>query len=187
MITDLLLITAGGEIDLRYSKPLHRLRARYIYETPTVVDSMLKHGFSLNTDREGEVRTLRYVGPYEEGSENHPLPSLTPYEVADHCAAANERAILVTCELALALQYAEQIAWKNLDKVIVITGAAMPTAMHDSDADINVGFGLAAAQLYPTPGVYIAFRGDIHIWNQCQRTDRGFMSFVRLAPASAFA
>lgn len=184
MITNLLLITAGGEVDLRYSKPLHRLRARYAHEHPTVIESMLKHGFSPDIDRDGHE--LRHIGAREYEREDHPLPELTPDAVADYCATANEKAILVTCELALALQYAEQIAWKNLDKVIMITGAATSPAMRDSDADINVGFALAAAQLYQTPGVYIAFRGEIHIWNQCQRTDQGFYSWTPLAPASAF-
>lgn len=184
MLTDLLLIAAGGEIDLVYSKPQRKLRARYEHEHPTAIASMLKHSFPTGVSREGHK--LRFIGSREYEREDHPLPPLTPDEVAGFCATANEKAILVTCELPLALEYGKSIAWKNLDKVIMLTGAHTSPAMVDSDADINIGFALAAAQLYTTPGVYIAFRGEIHIWNQCKRTDTGFTSWPTLAPVSAF-
>ena len=45
-------------------------------------------------------------------------------------------------------------------KTIVMTGAMQPASVRASDAEFNVGFALAAAQILP-PGVYIAMNGMI--------------------------
>ena len=46
------------------------------------------------------------------------------------------------------------------DKTVVFIGAMQPRKMRDSDAQFNVGYGIAAAQLL-SPGVYIAMNGCI--------------------------
>ena len=47
-----------------------------------------------------------------------------------------------------------------IDKTVVFIGAMQPRKMRDSDAQFNVGYGIAAAQLL-SPGVYIAMNGCI--------------------------
>ena len=44
------------------------------------------------------------------------------------------------------------------DRTVVLTGAMQPARFRETDADFNLGFALAAAQLLP-PGTYIAMQG----------------------------
>lgn len=45
-------------------------------------------------------------------------------------------------------------------KTVVFTGAFLPAAFRESDADFNLGFALAAARILP-PGSYIAMNGRV--------------------------
>jgi len=54
------------------------------------------------------------------------------------------------------------------DKVIVLTGAMRPEQFSNSDASINVGVAIGAAQLL-APGVYIAMHGVVKSWNTIER------------------
>ena len=46
------------------------------------------------------------------------------------------------------------------EKTVVFTGSYSPAIFRDTDADFNIGFALAAAQLLP-PGVYVAISGKV--------------------------
>lgn len=46
------------------------------------------------------------------------------------------------------------------DVTVVFTGAMQPAAMRDSDAGLNLGAAITAAQLLP-PGVYLAMSGQV--------------------------
>jgi L-asparaginase len=50
----------------------------------------------------------------------------------------------------------------------VLTGAAQPASMSESDADFNLGFALAVAQIKPD-GVYVAMNGRAFDWNACRK------------------
>ena len=48
----------------------------------------------------------------------------------------------------------------GLDKTVVLVGAWLPAAFTKSDANFNIGFGLAAAMTL-SAGVYVAMNGRI--------------------------
>lgn len=63
-------------------------------------------------------------------------------------------------------------------KTIVITGAMHPQKFSDSDARLNVGGSMTAAQLLP-PGVYVSMHGSVFEADGCKR-DSGTGAFVPL-------
>jgi L-asparaginase len=61
---------------------------------------------------------------------------------------------------------ASVIAARKLNKTIVLTGAAQPAVMRDSDTDFNLGLAVGAALTAP-PGVYVAMNGLVCDWDAC--------------------
>ena len=66
------------------------------------------------------------------------------------------------------LETATFLAEHISDNLIVITGAMRPERFSDSDAPINVGCAIAAANLAPN-GVYIAMHGIVKRHDEMQR------------------
>jgi L-asparaginase len=52
----------------------------------------------------------------------------------------------------------------GLDKTIVLTGAMIPYAIANSDAQFNLGLACGVAQILPA-GVYVAMNGQVFTWN----------------------
>lgn len=73
------------------------------------------------------------------------------------CAAAR---VVVTHGTDTMTDTARAVAAVVSAKTVVFTGAFLPTAFRDSDADFNAGFALGAALALP-PGVYVAMNGKI--------------------------
>ena len=88
--------------------------------------------------------------------------------ILKHCTAAPERAIVITHGTDTMVATAGFIAAAKLNKTIVLTGAAQPARMKDSDADFNLGFAAAAA-LCKAPGVYVAMNGQAFAWNAVRK------------------
>ena len=55
------------------------------------------------------------------------------------------------------------------DKTIVLTGAMRPERFSNSDAPINLGMAIAAAQLSTEPKVYVCMHGIVKLANEMQR------------------
>jgi L-asparaginase len=85
-----------------------------------------------------------------------------------HCIVAPDRAIVITHGTDTMVATAAFIAAAKLDKTIVLTGAAQPARMRDSDADFNLGFAAAAA-LFKPAGVYVAMNGQAFGWNAVRK------------------
>tara|TARA_R110002096_G_scaffold1645_7_gene8637 strand:+ start:254 stop:739 length:486 start_codon:yes stop_codon:yes gene_type:complete len=81
--------------------------------------------------------------------------------------AGNDK-IIVTHGTDTMLETATFLAEHISDKLIVITGAMRPERFSDSDAPINVGCAIAAANLAPN-GVYIAMHGIVKRHEDMQR------------------
>ena len=84
------------------------------------------------------------------------------------CAAASVQSIVITHGTDTMVETARFIAASKLDKTIVLTGAAQPARMKDSDADFNLGFAAATA-LFKPPGVYVAMNGNAFDWDKCRK------------------
>ena len=65
----------------------------------------------------------------------------------------------------------------KLNKTIVLTGAAQPAVLRDSDTDFNLGLAISAALIAPA-GVYVAMNGLVAPWDQVVKNVDG--SFRRL-------
>ena len=58
------------------------------------------------------------------------------------------------------------IAQRKLGKTVVLTGAAQPASMRETDTDFNLGLAIGAA-LTAAPGTYVAMNGLVLPWEQC--------------------
>ena len=92
-------------------------------------------------------------------------------KILDLCAKTPCRSIVITHGTDTMTLTAAFIAKEKLRKTIVFTGAAQPARMRDTDADFNLGFAAAAAQLKP-PGVYVAMNGSVFAWNKVRKNPK---------------
>jgi len=83
--------------------------------------------------------------------------------------------ILITHGTDTMLDTGAYLANHNIPKTITITGAFLPEAFKDSDADFNVGLALGALQTMDKYGVYIAMNGKINECDQMTRDNETFM------------
>ncbi len=89
-------------------------------------------------------------------------------KILNFCESAACPSIVITHGTDTMVETAAFIAKKNIQKTIVLTGAAQPARMKDSDADFNLGFATAAA-LFKPAGVYIAMNGQAFAWNKSRK------------------
>lgn len=86
-------------------------------------------------------------------------------QLLDRARGATETVLVIVHGTDTMTITAQVLAQANLDKTIVITGAMVPYAIEQSDAQINLGFALGCAGLLPR-GVYIAMNGVAHRWDK---------------------
>ncbi len=115
--------------------------------------------------------------------------------IATRCADAVETRIVVTHgtdtmtrridpatgHISMQPCTAEVIAARHLKKTIVLTGAAQPAVLRDSDTDFNLGLAVGAA-LTAAAGVYVAMNGLVLAWDQCVKDIDG--RFRKIEPAA---
>ena len=89
-------------------------------------------------------------------------------KILELCEATPCTSIVITHGTDTMVATAAFIARKPLPKTIVLTGAAQPARMRDTDADFNLGFAAATAQFKP-PGVYVAMNGQAFAWDRCRK------------------
>lgn len=157
------VLTAGGTIDKRYDAATGILRVG----RPAILEAFRKASVERATE---------------------PLPALTKDSrditegerllFANVVAAAQSDAVLVTHGTDTIAETAELIDSLDCGKTVVLTGAMVPSSFPDSDADFNLGFAYAAAQLLP-PGVYVAMHGKV-VHHSKYRKDRAAGRFVEV-------
>ena len=100
---------------------------------------------------------------------------ITPRERDEIVAAvlalpANARAVLTHGTDTMS-ETAAAVAKHSPQITLVLTGAFAPAAMRESDADFNLGFAVAAAQILPV-GVHIAMNGRIFPANRVRKNKK---------------
>ena len=80
--------------------------------------------------------------------------------VADAVRACTKTRIVITHGTDTMTDTARTVTAVAAGKTIVFTGAFLPAAFRDSDADFNVGFAIGAALSLPA-GVYVAMNGRV--------------------------
>ncbi len=91
------------------------------------------------------------------------------YHMALWCRECPHDACVIVHGTDTMIDTARVIAQNNTtNKVVVLTGALRPACMRDSDAELNLGGALIAAQTC-RPGVYIVMGGTIFRWDACRK------------------
>ena len=148
------ILVTGGTFDKEYDELTGRLFFR-----ETHVPEMLKLGRSR---LDVTVETAMMVDSLD-------LDDAGREAIVARCAAAPERAILVTHGTDTMVETASALAAARLDgKTIVLTGAMVPYAFGSSDGLFNLGSALSFVQVLP-PGVYIAMNGRHFRWDAVQK------------------
>ena len=100
--------------------------------------------------------------------------------VVDHIGHSTEDRIVVIHGTDTMVKTATLAAEnpKTKGKVVVFTGAMIPYALENSDAEFNLGVAISAVQLL-TPGVYVAMGGRIYPYNHVRKNrEKGVFEYV---------
>jgi L-asparaginase len=148
------ILVTGGTFDKKYDELTGRLFFR-----ETHVPEMLRLGRSrLDTT----VETVMMMDSLDMSDEHRAA-------VVARCAAAPERAILITHGTDTMVETARAVADAGLaSKTVVLTGAMVPYAFGSSDGLFNLGSALSFVQVLP-PGVYIAMNGQHFRWDAVRK------------------
>ena len=148
------ILVTGGTFDKQYDE-----LSGHLFFRETHVPDMLRLGRSR---LEVTVETAMMVDSLE-------LDDTGRTAIVGRCAAAPERAILITHGTDTMVETARALAAANLpDKTIVLTGAMVPYAFGSSDGLFNLGSALSFVQVLP-PGVYVAMNGQHFPWNAVRK------------------
>ena len=85
--------------------------------------------------------------------------------IVDNCLNSNENKVIVTHGTDTMVKTAHSIANKNINKVIVLTGAMIPYKFGSSDGLFNLGAAIGFVQSLNF-GVYIAMNGKCFNYNE---------------------
>ena len=136
---DIRILVTGGTFDKEYDELTGRLFFRQ-----THVPEMLRRG---RCRLDVTVETAMMIDSLELNDEGRG-------RIVDRCAAAPERAIVVTHGTDTMVETAHALAAAGLrDKTVVLTGAMVPYAFGSSDGLFNLGSALSFAEVLP-PGFW---------------------------------
>ena len=185
MAKELLILTTGGTFDKMYPEgqwvqeftfpPSQKSAALEILRRARMAPDSFEHGWVFAEDSTKITDAQREI-------------------IADRCAQAAQSHIVVTHgtdtmtrridpatgRVSTQPSTAGVIAGRKLDKTIVLTGAAQPAGMRESDTDFNLGLAIGAA-LTASPGTYVAMNGLVLPWDRCVKDVDG--RFRTLQPA----
>jgi L-asparaginase len=150
------ILVTGGTFDKQYDELTGRLFFRN-----THVPEML---------RRGRCRLDVIVDPIMM-IDSLELDDRGRARIVERCAAAPERALVITHGTDTMVETARALAVAALaGKTIVLTGAMVPFAFGSSDGLFNLGSALSFAQVL-APGVYVSMNGQYFPWD-CVRKNR---------------
>jgi L-asparaginase len=155
-MTSLLILTTGGTFDKEYRRGAG-VRSLSLATESAVIDTF----GHVVVPQDWEIRPLL-------AKDSLDMTDADRRQILQVCEAAACPSVVITHGTDTMIETAAFIARNSLPKTIVLTGAAQPARMKDSDADFNLGFAAAAAQFKP-PGVYVAMNGQAFAWNKCRK------------------
>ncbi len=182
MAKDLLILTTGGTFDKRYPEGQWVTEFTFPPGQQSAVTEILKRA-RMDPDS--------FACEWLFAEDSTRITDAQRDIIADRCASATQRRIVVTHgtdtmtrridpttgKVANTPNTATTIAARVLGKTIVLTGAAQPAVLRDSDTDFNLGLAIGAA-LTAAPGVYVAMNGLVAPWDAIVKTVDG--SFRKL-------
>ncbi|MCF8478738.1 MAG: asparaginase domain-containing protein, partial [Pseudolabrys sp.] len=182
MAKDLLILTTGGTFDKRYPEGQWVTEFTFPPSQESAVTDIL---------RRARMAPDIYEIAWLFAEDSTKITDTQREQIANRSAEAAQSRIVVTHgtdtmtqridpatgKLSPGPSTAKTIAARGLNKTIVLTGAAQPAVLRDSDTDFNLGLAIGAA-LTAEPGVYVAMNGLVLPWNQSVKTIDG--SFRKL-------
>lgn len=177
MAKDLLILTTGGTFDKRYPEGQWVTEFTFPPGQQSAVTEILKRA-RMDPDA--------FACEWLFAEDSTKITDAQRDIIADRCASATQRRIVVTHgtdtmtrridpatgKVANTPNTATTIAARVLGKTIVLTGAAQPAVLRDSDTDFNLGLAIGAALTAP-PGVYVAMNGLVAPWDAIVKTVDG--------------
>ncbi len=182
MAKELLILTTGGTFDKRYPEGQWVTEFTFPPGQESAASDILKR--ARMAPDSVEVNWL-----FAEDSTK--ITGAQRAQIATRCADAAQQRIVVTHgtdtmtqridpatgKLSDGPSTAKTIAARKLAKTIVLTGAAQPAVLRDSDTDFNLGLAIGAALTAPA-GVYVAMNGLVLPWDRIVKNVDG--SFGKL-------
>lgn len=154
-MNEVLVVATGGTIDKEYGVGAGILNFTFGKPAAETVFSRAQVG-----------RKWKVVRPVSKDSLE--LTDEDRDSILKSCTDNPHEQVVITHGTDTMVQTASVIAARNLPKTIVLTGAGQPAVMRETDADFNLGFALAVAQVAPH-GVYVTMNGQAFKWNEVQK------------------
>lgn len=170
MPKDLLVLTTGGTFDKRYPEGQWVTEFTFPPGQESAVTEILKRA---------RMDPADFACEWLFAEDSTKITDAQRDIIASRCAEATQSRIVVTHgtdtmtrridpatgTVSTTPNTAEAIAARALPKTIVLTGAAQPAVLRDSDTDFNLGLAIGAALIAP-PGVYVAMNGLVAPWDR---------------------
>ncbi len=154
-MNDLRIITTGGTFDKRYDA----IKGELTFRESQLPRILQQSRLTLSVCLEGPL-AVDSLYMSEEEREN----------IVKYIENSEEKRIVVIHGTDTMVNTARLTAssGKIEGKTVVFTGAMIPYSLENSDAEFNLGFAVASAQLLPG-GVYIAMGGRVYNWNEVRK------------------
>ena len=151
----IIFIQTGGTIDKDYPKSIKGWA--FEFGEPAAIRILEK----LNPSFEYEVITAFQKDSLEVTDNDR-------NELANLINERKENGFIITHGTDTMIETATHLNEKIKNKLVIITGAKLPERFSDSDAPINLGSAIAAANLLKK-GIYIAMSGVVKLFSEIKR------------------
>lgn len=152
MVSISIFIT-GGTIDKSYNQ----LEGELFFSN-TYIPEIIKHS---RTTLNIHIEELMLVDSLE-------MTATQRETIVNSCVASKQEKIIITHGTDTMVETATEIARKNLDKIVILTGAMIPYSIEKTDAVFNLASSLAYAQTLEN-GVYVVMNGHYFNWDNVKK------------------
>ena len=162
---DLRIITTGGTFDKHYDA----VRGELTFHESHLPKILQQARTTLSICLEGALAVDSLQMTEEERK-----------EVVEHISHSTEKRIVVIHGTDTMVKTATLAATEgNINgKTVVFTGAMIPYALENSDAEFNLGVAISAVQALQ-PGVYVAMGGRIYTYDHVRKNrEKGVFEYV---------
>lgn len=143
------LFITGGTLDKQYNE----ISGELDFSDTSVYDIIKDSRTTLNI----EIKKLMLVDSLE-------MSEAQRKDIITNCKSSTNKAIIITHGTDTMIKTASDIAFENIQKTIILTGAMIPYKAQKSDSVFNIATALSFAQTLKF-GVYIVMNGHYFLWN----------------------
>lgn len=147
------LFITGGTFDKQYNN----LKGELDFSKSSISEIIRDSRTTLNI----EVDELMLVDSLE-------MTEAQRKQIVTACVSIKNDKIIITHGTDTIVETAKEIASKNIDKTIILTGAMIPYTIQKSDSAFNLATALGFVQTLKT-GVYIVMNGRYFLWNNVKK------------------